>query len=53
MYIYTLYIHIHIYIYIYIYIHDKHNSDEKSLEKTSKQVSAYFVQVFSYNKSTM
>ena len=49
IYIYTLYIHIH----IYIYIHDKHNSDEKSLEKTSKQVSAYFVQVFSYNKSTM
>ena len=49
IYIYTLYIHIH----IYIYIHDKHNSDEKSLEKTSKHVSAYFVQVFSYNKSTM
>ena len=51
MYIYVIYTHT--YIYIYIYIHDKHNSDEKSLEKTSKQVSAYFAQVFSYNKSTM
>ena len=49
IYIYVIYTHT----YIYIYIHDKHNSDEKSLEKTSKQVSAYFVQVFSYNKSTM
>ena len=38
---------------LYIHTHDKHNSDEKLLEKTSKQVSAYFVQVFSYNKSTM
>ena len=49
IYIYVIYTHT----YIYIYIHDKHNSDEKSLEKTSKQVSAYFVQVFSYNKSAM